>query len=225
MIPIRAENPAKRIPFITVSFIIANIAVYFYQVFMLGDEGTIDFFMNYGAIPAVLVFDFNALPALPASWITLVTSMFLHGGILHLAGNMLYLWIFGNNIEDTLGHGRFILFYLLSGVAAALVHVAIFSNSLEPMIGASGAISGVLGAYLVLFPKKRVVVLVWLIILIRTFRVPAIIVLGIWFLLQINGGFASLTGEDQGIAFFAHIGGFVGGIGLLLLMRPRKRRK
>lgn len=221
MIPVRDENPTKRKPFVTIALIVANIAVYFYQLFLLGEEGTINIYLNYGAIPAVLVFDFFALPDLPVSWITLVTSMFLHGGLLHLAGNMLYLWIFGNNIEDTLGHVRFILFYLLSGIVAALVHALIFSNSLVPMVGASGAISGILGAYVILYPRKRIVVLIWLLIFIKFVRVPAVIVLGIWFLLQINGGFANLTGEDQGIAFFAHIGGFVAGIGLLMLMRRR----
>ena len=188
---------------------------------MLGPDATVDFYLNYGAIPAVLMFDLRALPALPISWMTLVTSMFLHGGLLHLAGNMLYLWIFGNNIEDHLGHVRFLLFYLLTGIIAAVTHTVIFSGSLVPMVGASGAISGVLGAYAITYPKARVVVMIWLLIIIKFVRIPAFIVLGLWFLFQINGGFGSFSGEDQGIAWFAHIGGFAAGIGLVLLLRRR----
>ncbi len=188
---------------------------------MLGPDATVDFYLNYGAIPAVLMFDLRALPALPVSWMTLVTSMFLHGGLLHLAGNMLYLWIFGNNIEDHLGHVRFLLFYLLTGIIAAVTHTVIFSGSLVPMIGASGAISGVLGAYAITYPKARVVVMIWLLIIIKFVRIPAFIVLGLWFLFQISGGFGSFAGEDQGIAWFAHIGGFAAGIGLVLLLRRR----
>lgn len=220
MIPIRDENPTRRKPFVTVALIAGNIVVYIYQ-FMLGPDASVDFYVNYGAIPAVLVFDLRALPALPVSWITLVTSMFMHGGLLHLAGNMLYLWIFGNNIEDHLGHVRFILFYLLSGIVAAITHAAIFSDSLVPMVGASGAISGVLGAYAITYPKARVVVMIWLLIIIKFVRIPAFIVLGLWFLFQLSGGFGSFSGEDQGIAWFAHIGGFAAGIGLVLLMRRR----
>jgi len=220
LIPIRDENPTRRKPFVTVALIAGNIVVYIYQ-FMLGPDASVDFYVNYGAIPAVLVFDLRALPALPVSWITLVTSMFMHGGLLHLAGNMLYLWIFGNNIEDHLGHVRFILFYLLSGIVAAITHAAIFSDSLVPMVGASGAISGVLGAYAITYPKARVVVMIWLLIIIKFVRIPAFIVLGLWFLFQLSGGFGSFSGEDQGIAWFAHIGGFAAGIGLILLMRRR----
>ncbi|MBM3324366.1 MAG: rhomboid family intramembrane serine protease [Calditrichaeota bacterium] len=218
MIPIRDENPTRRKPVLTVTLIAINIAVFIYQT-MLGPDKAVDFVMAYGAIPAVLAFDLHALPALPLSWITLITSMFVHGGILHLAGNMLYLWIFGNNIEDHLGRFRFILFYLLAGIVAALAHAIVFSDSLVPMVGASGAISGVLGAYLVTFPKARVVVLVWFLFFLRFVRIPAILVLGLWFLLQLHGGFGSLVGQQEGIAFFAHIGGFVVGILLVQLFR------
>ncbi len=220
MIPIRDENPTRRKPFVTVALIAGNVAVFFFQL-MLGSDAAVDFYLNYGAIPAVLMFDLYALPALPISWMTFVTSMFLHGGLLHLAGNMLYLWIFGNNIEDHLGHVRFLLFYLLSGIIAAITHTVIFSGSLVPMVGASGAISGVLGAYAITYPKARVVVMIWLLIIIKFVRIPAFIVLGLWFLFQINGGFGSFSGEDQGIAWFAHIGGFAAGIGLVLLLRRR----
>ena len=220
MIPIRDENPTKRKPLITITLIAANIFIFIYQV-TLGQDATVDFLMNYGAIPGILVFDLKALPAPPLSWITLITSMFLHGGLLHLAGNMLYLWIFGNNIEDYLGHFRFIVFYVFSGIVAALVHTAMFHDSLVPMVGASGAISGVLGAYAVTFPRARVVTLVWLIIIFKFIRIPAIIVLGLWFFLQIHGGFGSLAGEEEGIAWFAHIGGFVVGIILVKLLHHR----
>ncbi|MFH1011362.1 MAG: rhomboid family intramembrane serine protease [bacterium] len=218
MIPIRAENPTRRKPILTVALIAVNIVVFIYQT-TLGSDRAVDFVMAYGAIPAVLAFDFHALPALPQSWITLITSMFVHAGLLHLAGNMLYLWIFGNNIEDYLGRFRFILFYLISGIAAALTHAIVFSDSLAPMVGASGAISGILGAYLVTYPKARVVVLVWFLLFLRFVRIPAILVLGLWFLLQLHGGFGSLVGQEEGIAFFAHIGGFVAGILLVQIFR------
>lgn len=217
MIPIRVENPTQRKPVITIGLIGANIAVFLYQ-FTLGLDRAVDFFLNYGAIPAVLVYDFGTLPAPPLSWFTLITSMFLHGGFLHLAGNMLYLWIFGNNIEDYLGRFRFILFYVLSGVVAALAHAVVFRDSLVPMVGASGAISGILGAYAITYPKARVVVLIWILFFLRFVRIPAIIVLGLWFLLQIHGGFGSLLGDEQGIAWFAHIGGFVAGIVLVRVL-------
>jgi membrane associated rhomboid family serine protease len=218
LIPIRAEQPTRRKPVVTLSIIAANVAVLVYQT-TLGQDGADAFVMNYGAIPEVIVSDFHALPSLPQSWITLITSMFIHGGLLHLAGNMLYLWIFGNSIEDYLGHFRYLLFYLVCGVAAALTHIVVFPDSMEPMIGASGAISGVLGAYLITFPKTRVVVLIWFLLFLRFVRIPAILVLGLWFLLQVQGGFGSLAGQQEGIAFFAHIGGFVSGILLVLLFR------
>jgi membrane associated rhomboid family serine protease len=218
LIPIRAEQPTRRKPVVTLSIIAANVAVLVYQT-TLGQDGADAFVMNYGAIPEVIVSDFHALPSLPQSWITLITSMFIHGGLLHLAGNMLYLWIFGNSIEDYLGRFRYLLFYLFCGVAAALTHTAVFPDSMVPMIGASGAISGVLGAYLITFPKTRVVVLIWFLLFLRFVRIPAILVLGLWFLLQVQGGFGSLAGQQEGIAFFAHIGGFVSGILLVLLFR------
>jgi membrane associated rhomboid family serine protease len=218
LIPIRAEQPTRRKPVVTLSIIAANVAVLVYQT-TLGQDGADAFVMNYGAIPEVIVSDFHALPSLPQSWITLITSMFIHGGLLHLAGNMLYLWIFGNSIEDYIGRFRYLLFYLFCGVAAALTHTAVFPDSMVPMIGASGAISGVLGAYLITFPKTRVVVLIWFLLFLRFVRIPAILVLGLWFLLQVQGGFGSLAGQQEGIAFFAHIGGFVAGILLVLLFR------
>ena len=174
-----------------------------------------------GVIPAVL-FD-EARLASELEWVapalTPITSMFLHGGILHLAGNMLYLWIFGNNIEDAMGHARFIVFYLLCGVAAVFAQALPDTSSTIPMIGASGAISGVLGAYLLLYPHARVLVLIPLGFFLHTMRLKAGIVLGIWFAMQVISSLAS--GDGPGVAWNAHIGGFVAGIVLLPIFKRR----
>jgi membrane associated rhomboid family serine protease len=154
------------------------------------------------------------------------TSMFLHGGLFHIGGNMLYLWIFGNNVEDTLGHGRFLVFYLLSGVAAALAQTVINPGSRVPMIGASGAVSGVLGAYLLLFPYARVLTLITFGFFIRIVPIPAMLVLGFWIVVQAMNGLITFGTPDRGgVAWFAHIGGFVAGLGLLLVFRPRRPRQ
>jgi membrane associated rhomboid family serine protease len=174
------------------------------------------FLYAYGAIPAV-VFGHAQLPPelvnMPA-YGTLISSMFLHGGWMHLIGNMLYLWIFGNNIEDVMGHGKFIVFYMICGVLAALSHALLDPQSTIPMVGASGAISGILGAYLLLYPHARVLVLVPF-GLIGTFNVPAAMVLGLWFLMQLFSGGMSLGNQGGGVAFFAHIGGFLAGMALI----------
>ena len=179
------------------------------------------FVYQFGAIPAV-VFGQAQLPAeltaLPAMG-TLVSSMFLHGGWMHLIGNMLYLWIFGNNIEDVMGHTKFIIFYAACGILAALSHAVIDPNSTVPMVGASGAISGILGAYLLLYPRARVMVLIPLGFFMHTIYVPAGVVLGLWFVMQILSGGMSLGHEGGGVAFFAHIGGFVAGILLIGLFK------
>jgi membrane associated rhomboid family serine protease len=154
--------------------------------------------------------------------------MFMHGGILHAGGNMLYLWIFGNNVEDTLGHGRFLFFYLLSGVAAAVAQTVMHPHSAIPMIGASGAVSGVLGAYLLLFPYATILTLVTFGFFFRFVHIPAVVVLGFWIVLQFISGYLSASaaamgrGEGGGVAWFAHIGGFLAGMVLLFLMRPRQ---
>jgi len=173
-------------------------------------------------VPAVL-FGYANLPAglrAVPPMATLVTSMFLHGGWLHLFGNMLYLWIFGKGVESALGGPRFLVFYLLCGVAAALTQALTDPASEVPMIGASGAIAGTLGAYLILHPRANVVVLVWILVFVRLVSVPALILLGIWFGLQLLSALSMETGE-AGVAFWAHVGGFVIGIALVLLMRPR----
>jgi membrane associated rhomboid family serine protease len=207
MIPIRDENPTRRKPVVTVILIALNCAVFLYQV-TRPVEAQQRVVYTFGAIPLLLTRDFNLLPQLPEHWLTLVTSMFLHGGFLHLAGNMLYLWIFGNNIEDYLGRPRFILFYLVCGLVAAVTHALSDVTSPVPMVGASGAISGLLGAYMMLYPRARVIVLVWFFFIIRFVAVPAFVVLGLWFVMQLSG----VLGASGGIAWFAHIGGFVFGL-------------
>ncbi|MFQ5722683.1 MAG: rhomboid family intramembrane serine protease, partial [Candidatus Aminicenantales bacterium] len=206
-IPLKDENPTSRFPYVTVLFISLNILIFFYQV--LSPQGLHYFVYKMGAIPYEIT-HLKAVPIFPRIFppLSLITSMFLHGGFLHLFGNMLYLWIFGNNIEDFLGPIRFVLFYLLSGLGASLTHIIFNPNSQVPMIGASGAIAGVLGAYLILYPRARVLTLVFLFFFIRIIPIPAAIILGFWFLLQLlNIGFGG------GVAWFAHIGGFLIGIG------------
>jgi len=222
MIPLHDDNPTQIKPFFTVGFIVASVLVFFYQL-SLGPKAGQAFVYQYGAIPAV-IFGFESLPpeiqALPASF-SLITSMFLHGGFMHLVGNMLYLWIFGNNIEDAMGHGRFVLFYLLCGVLAALSHALTDTGSEVPMIGASGAISGILGAYLLLYPRAQVLVLIPLGFILQRMYLPAGIVLGMWFLLQLISGSASVGQGGGGVAWFAHIGGFVSGMILIGFFKYR----
>jgi membrane associated rhomboid family serine protease len=217
MIPIRDDNPTHRTPYVTIAVIAACILVFLWQL-SLGEQGGIAVY-RYGFIPAVL-FGQASLPpevaAVPAT-LTLVTSMFLHGGLLHLGGNMLYLWIFGNNIEDLCGHRRYALFYVLCGLVAAFAQALPDPASEVPMIGASGAISGVLGAYLIQFPHARVQVLVPIGILFFT-TVPAGVLLGIWFLFQLLSGAMTPT-EGGGVAFWAHVGGFVAGLALIRWFR------
>jgi len=226
MIPLRDDNPTTLVPWVTVLLIAANVLVFLYEL-SLG-PGLEPFLFAYGAIPARL---FEANPQLEQAVgavvpsVTVFTSMFLHGGVLHVVGNMLYLWIFGNNIEDALGHVRFLLFYLISGVAAAYSHAFIDPNSTVPMIGASGAVSGVLGAYLVLFPRARVLALVPFGFMMEMIRVPALIVLGFWFVMQFLYGLFSLGAPGGGgVAWFAHVGGFLAGVVLIRLLVRRDFR-
>lgn len=214
-IPLRDENPTVRWPYVTVLLIAANVAAFFFQV--AAPQGLASSVVRFGAVPYDIVHfraagEAGGVPAL----LTLLTSMFLHGSLFHLLGNMLYLWIFGNNVEDRLGPFRFVLFYLGSGVAAALTHILAHPGSRIPMIGASGAIAGVLGAYAVLYPHARVRTFVFLIFYIDVVPVPAAIVLGLWFLAQILN-----VGMGGGVAWFAHIGGFLAGILLLRLALGR----
>jgi membrane associated rhomboid family serine protease len=218
VIPLRDENPTKHTPYVTVSLIIINVVVFLYQ-FTLSHQQEIILSYEYGAVPA-LIFGLKEAPAFlsPLPWpLTLITACFLHGGFMHLGGNMLYLWIFGNNIEDTLGPIRFIVFYLVGGVIANMSHVITEPSSTLPMIGASGAIAAILGAYLMLFPNAKIVVFLWFIFIWQVIRVPAVIVLAIWFLLQVLG----MGGE--GVAWMAHIGGFVAGLLMIKLFVPKPR--
>jgi membrane associated rhomboid family serine protease len=223
--PLKDDNPTRTTPFITVGLIVANALVFFYQFSLEvgGGDGARAgqaFIEEFGLVPCRLMASCRMTADLPSPVLTIFTSMFMHGGLFHIAGNMLYLWIFGNNVEDTLGHGRFLLFYLASGVAAALAQTAVGPDSTVPMVGASGAVSGVLGAYLLLFPRAFVTTLIILGFFWRLVQVPAVVVLGFWIVLQVLNGLGSF-GASGGVAFFAHIGGFLAGMALLFALRPR----
>lgn len=223
-IPLKDENPTSRFPIVTVFFIALNVVVFFFQLvspeglqFYVYKMGTIPYeITHFKSLSLVVGQTAEQIPRL-APVLTLFVSMFLHGGFLHLLFNMLYLWIFGNNVEDFLGPFRFTVFYLLSGVGASLTHIIFNANSQVPMIGASGAIAGVLGAYLILFPKARVMTFVFLFIFIRIVPIPAAFVLGFWFLMQVLN-----VGIGGGVAWFAHIGGFLIGMGLIKLFTKKR---
>jgi len=234
VIPLRDANPVRRLPIVTIALIVACVVAFAYELGIQstgGDAALERLFRQYALIPA----SFSAATGgdssassgrIAGQLLTLVTSTFLHGGWLHLIGNMLYLWIFGNNIEDRFGRIRFLLFYLLGGTVAALTQVAISPTSEVPVIGASGAIAAVLGAYLVLYPGARVLSLVFLGFFYQLLEVPAVIVLGLWFLLQLIDGIASLGVEStsSGVAIFEHIGGFLTGVAIGLVVRSVGRR-
>ena len=219
MIPLHDDNPTKIFPVLTVVFIAACVLVFLWQL-SLGGSGNQVAVYALGVIPAVLLGKVSLPPELAVAppVATIFTSMFMHGGFMHLAGNMLYLWIFGNNVEDAMGHGRFIVFYLLCGVAAVFGQVLQNPASEIPMIGASGAISGVLGAYLILYPRARVLVLIPLGFFIQLVRLPALWVLGLWFAIQLISS-ALTSSEGGGVAWFAHIGGFIAGMALIPFFR------
>jgi membrane associated rhomboid family serine protease len=187
--------------------------------------------MEFGLVPCRLTGGCLVPDESPSPLLTVFTSMFLHGGLFHVGGNMLYLWIFGDNVEDTLGHGRFLLLYVVAGTAAAFAQAYLNPASRVPMIGASGAVSGVLGAYLLLFPYATVLTLVTFGFFIRFVHIPAMIVLGFWVLLQLLNGYITFSapsfgrGESGGVAWFAHIGGFLAGMLLLFLLRPRRNTR
>jgi membrane associated rhomboid family serine protease len=219
MIPLRDENPSRSTPIINIGLILSNIAVFVYQhLYAPGDVQML--FYRFGFVPYKFFhfvdFGPNNGIGIPLS---IFTAMFIHAGWLHLLGNMLYLWIFGDNIEDTLGHRRYLFFYLVCGIAATLIHGVFNVNSKIPTVGASGAIAGVLGAYMLRYPKARVRVLLIFIIFVRIVKVPALALLGVWMLLQIFGGINAPS--EVGIAWFAHIGGFLAGC---LLMTALKKK-
>jgi membrane associated rhomboid family serine protease len=231
MIPFKDDVPSESLPYITVGLIGLNVLAFLYQVSigMGGDPRAAEAIVfEFGATPCRLTGACSVPGEFPNPIATVFTSMFLHGGLLHVGGNMLYLWIFGDSVEDTLGHGRYLALYLAAGVAAAAAQVAVHPRSSVPMIGASGAVSGVLGAYLLLFPFAGVHMLLVFGFFVRVVRWPAIAVLGFWIIIQALSGFLTFSaaawggGEAGGTAWFAHIGGFLAGMALLFLIRPSR---
>ncbi len=231
MLPLRDANPTQRTPLVTLGLVVACFVGFAWELGLMasGGEAALEAFLSkWGVVPAELTAAWASGAYVSQETATLITSQFLHGGWFHLLGNMLYLWIFGNNVEDRLGRAGFLVFYLAGGVLAGLSQVAIDPTSTIPTIGASGAIAAVLGAYFVFFPRARVTSLVFLGFFYQLIDVPAIIVLGFWFVLQIIDGIASLgMTEAGGVAVFAHIGGFVAGAlaaRVLLSMSGRRAR-
>lgn len=224
MIPIRDDNPTRRVPWVTVALIALNIAIFAYEL-TLEPPALEAFLIRWAFIPARFLAD----PLAPSQIVTLFSAMFMHAGWVHVGGNLLYLWIFGNNVEDRFGPLGFTAFYLASGVVAALAQLAAAPDAIIPTLGASGAIAGVLGAYLLLFPGAAVVTIIPIFVFIEVARVPAYLVIGFWFVLQLGSGLASLGAEATagGVAWFAHIGGFCAGLLLALpeALRSRRRRR
>ncbi len=208
MLPLYDENPTRNFPVLIITIMSANILVFLWGLSVLPADMNMVYY-EFGMIPI----DVSQSPLRGTP--TIISSMFLHGGFLHLAGNMLYLWIFGNNIEDVLGKFRFILFYFVCGAIAAFCHVVINPDSNIPMIGASGAIAGILGGYMVLFPKAKVKTLIFLGFFITIIRIPALVLLLLWMGLQVFNSMA-MSAESGGVAWFAHIGGFIAGMVLIL---------
>ena len=218
MIPLRDENPARTTPYVVYVLLAANILAFVYNGTM--GPHTRNPLAGFELVAAELVTGRDVGPPTPiAPWLTIFTSMFLHGNLLHIGGNMLYLWIFGNNIEDVLGHFKFVAFYLLAGAAAAMAQVLSNPMDPKPMVGASGAIAGVLGAYMVLFPRARVITLLIVFYFIRIAALPASLVLGFWIALQIINSLMLGSGmmPGGGVAYAAHVGGFAAGVILILL--------
>jgi membrane associated rhomboid family serine protease len=248
VIPLKDDIPTRRFPVLTVALIAINVAMFFFfQGAYFGDEGEFDRKVaEYGAIPYEISHPGTqcdlvaggqlacegqkgvhgeAPDDLASTWLTLLTSMFMHGGLLHIGFNMLFLWIFGNNIEDSMGRLRFVAFYLLGGLAAIGLQTLVDPNAAVPTIGASGAVAAVLGGYALLYPRARVVTLVIIVFFFTVISLPALVVLGVWILLQLAAGAAELSspvgGEAGGVAYFAHIGGFVFGMLLIRLFANR----
>jgi len=240
MIPLRDVIPSRTVPVVNITIIVLNALVFALELLLdscqpdpvgfpagglcvavpsfLQGRSTNEFIIAFGLIPAAF------------SWVTVLTSMFVHGGWLHFGGNMLYLWIFGDNVEDRMGHGRYVVFYLLCGTAAALAQTIMSPNSTIPMVGASGAIAGVMGAYFVMYPHSRIVTLLPIFIFIQIIEVPAILFLGIWFAMQFLSGVGSIATAATrqpvgGVAFWAHVAGFVAGVaGVFVFRRPERER-
>jgi membrane associated rhomboid family serine protease len=210
MIPLRDVIPSRTFPFINIAIIVINTAAFFFEL-SVSNAGFQPFLRTFALVPATF------------AWSALLTSMFIHGGWLHFLGNMLYLWIFGDNVEDRLGHARYLVFYLACGTAAGIAHVYMNPSSMIPTLGASGAIAGVMGAYFVLYPHSRILTLVPLFIFyMRVIEVPAILFLGIWFIIQFLSGAVSAGGEAGGVAVWAHVAGFLVGVVWVLIFRARR---
>jgi len=234
MIPIKDDNPQILVPYATVTILVLNIATWVLVQGMGSGQALIGSVCQFGLIPGELLGLVPAGAQLspgPGSvcnfgdsghWYTTVTSMFMHGGWMHIIGNMWFLWIFGNNVEDAMGHARFIFFYLLCGLAAAAFQIGADPGSQIPMVGASGAIGGVMGAYILLYPRVHVHMLFILVFYVTTIAVPAFLMLGYWFLVQILSGVATYGSGGGGVAFWAHIGGFVAGVVLIFFFRDKK---
>lgn len=226
MFPLRDDAPCSTTPFVTFALIAVNVAVFVYQFSLAmespGAQQT--FIETFGAIPLRAEHALSGRYPLLAGIGPVFTSVFLHGGWLHLIGNMWFLWIFGDNIEDELGHFTYLLFYLACGVVASVAHIVANPESALPAVGASGAIAGVMGAYLVRFPHARIVTLIWVFFFITTIEVPAVLMLVYWFAIQFASGAAETgAGDTGGVAWWAHVGGFVAGA-ILIWTRPRRRR-
>lgn len=223
MIPIRDANPSRSFPIMTISLIIINVIIFLFEV---SAGRNLEVLFNQFALIPDRYFSLAAGGAFNyiERFYPFITSQFLHGGWMHIIGNMWFLWIFGDNIEDRLGHFKYILFYLMCGVAAGLTHVYTNPSSPVPTVGASGAIAGVMGGYTILYPRARVLTLFIILFFIRFIEVPAFLFLGVWFLIQFLSGAATMaaSGANAGVAWWAHIGGFVVGI-ILILVLPRRR--
>ncbi len=227
MFPIRDHNRSGTYPYVTVALIAVNAVAFLYEL-SLG-PALEQFLLRYGLVP-ILVSNFHRIPEIGFLDVakTFGTSMFLHGGWFHILGNMWYLWIFGDNVEDRLGHGRFLAFYLACGLVAGLVHFGLNPDSKLPTIGASGAVAGVLGAYFLCFPRARVDILIFIFFFIEIITVPAAFVLFFWFILQLLNGALALgasTNVTGGVAWWAHVGGFLGGVVLVRLLPKRRRSR
>jgi membrane associated rhomboid family serine protease len=236
MLPIRDNIPTARTPYVTYGLIVANILVYFLWQqggLSLGDPDGAHYvcqLQNWAAIPyevthpgdQVQIATGCAAPDAP-TYLTVFTAMFMHGGLLHLGGNMLFLWIFGNNVEDAMGPVKFIGFYLLAGISALALQIVFDPSSQVPTLGASGAIAGVLGGYLLLFPKARVVTVIFIVFFFTILELPALLVLGLWFLQQAVFAAMDIGGSGGGVAYFAHVGGFVFGLAAIRFFSSRKR--
>lgn len=223
MIPLRDNIPAHRAPVLTIGLIAVNILVYVNQM-MLPPRAAVQFIRLYGLVPLEVSGGDPLIPHPVPLYATLLTSMFVHGGLFHLGGNMLYLWIFGDNVEDRMGRLKFLIFYLLSGLGAAAAQIWANPDSKIPMVGASGAISGVLGAYLFLFPHARVLTLIPLGFFTRVVEIPALVVLGFWIIVQVLNGVMTLGAQVGGVAWLAHVGGFVAGLVMVIPFVGRRKR-